>query len=1161
MNEKINKTKRNKMKIKIIAWNCQTLNDDIRERNKKIKFIGNWVKDIGPDIIFIIDAGKNHSKLLLPNYTLRNNGRDILGISQWIKEEVDLEFGNFIMKDIGMIFTYIRPNEKDTQKRDWIKEKIKQKYKIVGDMNLKTNKDIYDLLTVEGGVDGEDTLQTVITKDLEPNQNIIQISAPSDHKMVVFEVEKIVRNTAKMRLKNLQPEETEEVINGILKEGKWNQEIKIKQIKNRPSMTEEEYKKGNLIRAFINAKLDVPYKYYQFLWKGDKKEPFLGTSIPEKVEEDLRRHYNHNDEKIYQEIPKVRRKDKEGLYPIRQSYSQAQTYEAMKLETIDKALVSQWEGLNNIEKEKAIDNLIEVFNRNNTRIVFKAFFLAKTKELESVNDIRIIVVPPMFLKIWESLIYDKVVQGIGRIIDNEGLYQHGGKPGSSTYYACFELKKKTLELKSKAIVFIDISKGFDNVKFDELEIMIEEIEDETVKSVLKVWIKLVENADVMVNGRRIKKTRGLAMGLSLSPVMFNFYVNKPIRLSGIEKKRVTMYMDDKAINLYDNPVKAAEQYKRIEEWMMKFGMPFNRKKCVLLSTDEQISKTFQKEFNIKTEDKEKYLGVTLKLNEDGNIESDVRYYEVGEKIFALPKFQGFLIKKTVVNSAIFAKLRFRMMMLTPTRIIEKGKIVKIMRGAFARDFPVLSFVELIYIGPNLAQLFIDLTNLNNWKEEIKDVKDITKRKEILNQKVKEIMKCGIDQLDKRVEKLELDIDIKEIEINLDGLKKVVKRTWKIYKEEVTRNWMKEKGQEEINYPKNMITWLNNKLITNCKVLLNIVFRHLDLTKGNIIAFISETIKQINDKLQREEELKNFQYRDKAFFMINKPNKKLGEEMKTKEYVYKTLDKELKEILRIAKSDKKRYKELLWTFSTMEQVIESKTWNEESMNTMIEVLNYKIMDMGEEQKIFLKIMKQEKEEEEDDELTYQESKEEENSMTIGVATMDQEIRGSIGIRKKTKLQTIEENYTFQIENEKNIQKAKLACALRAIQLAKEKKWKKVNIKGDFLGIRNYFNYEWALKDKETRLYNYWTRKIVKENKIEVNWTIIKGEGLQEIVKQNNIARKGNKDVITSIDINVFSWDGICKQGFGPNPKSIEEFVKNSIYKFNYLFINLIIYLNN
>lgn len=588
-----------------------------------------------------------------------------------------------------------------------------------------------------------------------------------------------------------------------------------------------------------------------------------------------------------------------------------------------------------------------------------------------------------------------------------------------------------------------------------------------------------------------------------------------------------MYMDDKALNLDDNPIKAASEYEQIEKWMLKYGMPFNRKKCVLLSNEEEISKTFKEKFNINTEEKEKYLGVTLKLNEDSNLESDVRYFELGEKIFSLPKFQSFMVKKTCFKGALFAKLRFRMMMLTPTRIIEKGKIVKIIRGAHARDFSVLSFVELLHFSPNLAQIFIDLTNMKNWKDEIGKLTDQEERKSKLNQKIKEIMLCGVKQLDERLKNIDVDLDINELEIDLNDLKMLVKRTWRCYKEEITRNWMNEKENEGINYPRKLLTWLNNKLVTNCKVLLNIVFRHLDLTKVNITGFVIQIIKQIREKLEKEEDLQNFQSNNKVFFMLNAPKQKLKEDLKAKEFVYKELDKDLNEILTTSRKDKSRYKQLLWAFTIVDQIIESKVWNEESINSMIEAYNYKLMDMGEEQKMFLKIMKQEMEEDEEDEITYKEANQEEKSITIGVARIGEEIIGSLGITEKSKYQKLEQNLCFKIDKEKDIQKAKLACAIKALQWAKEKKWDQINIKTDYLGTRNYSNFEWAMNDEKVRQYNYYSRKLIKEGKLKVNWTIVKKEGIQDIIKQNMIAGEYEKNVKTSLTVNIFSWDNICK----------------------------------
>ena len=48
-----------------------------------------------------------------------------------------------------------------------------------------------------------------------------------------------------------------------------------------------------------------------------------------------------------------------------------------------------------------------------------------------------------------------------------------------------------------------------------------------------------------MNQRKVKKTRGIAMGLSLSPVIFVWYVD--VALRGVDKSKLSMYIDDLAI--------------------------------------------------------------------------------------------------------------------------------------------------------------------------------------------------------------------------------------------------------------------------------------------------------------------------------------------------------------------------------------------------------------------------------------------------------------------------------------------------------------------------------------------------------------------------------------------------------------------------------------
>ena len=1138
-NEIVNKIHRNRMNVRIMVWNMQSLNENITERMKKTRFINKMVTEVGPELVFIIDAGKNVSKIVLPNYTTINNGRDLIGKSQWIKEDIDNNRGCFILEDLEILFGYIRPNEKDKDKVELVKEKVEQGWKVIGDMNLMTNKELAEIFIKNGGVDGEETMQTVITKDVVENRKVITTSAPSDHKMIIFEIDKVIRNSAKMRLKTLNVEETEKVIGKIIKEGVMENDIKVVQIKNRTSESEEEYKRNCLLRAYLNAKMNIPYRYYNFLWKGDKKEPFLGTTIPKKVEKDLRNHYRENEDKEYKRINISEDEIKEiyeDLIPKKQTFSTAQNYECMSLEKVDKVLMEIWESLNEEEKFKAVRNIVKVADEKRKSILFKAFFLAKNKELNSINDIRIIVIPPTIIKIWENLIYSNVVEEITKIIDDGGIYQHGAKPGSSTYVAAFNLKKKAWQMKSEAIAFIDIAKGFDNIDFDRLGEMFERMENKKVKIMLKVWLSMVRNSDVTVNGGRIKKGRGLAMGLALSPIIFAFYCNEPLEKikNVVKKEKITMYVDDMALNLDQDPLKAVEEYKTLEEKFKEYNLPFNRKKCVLLSENEEVSREFLNRFGIKTEKKEKYLGVTLMLKEGGELESDNRFYEIKGKMLSLPKFHYFPIKKLIFKGALFAKVRYRMMMLRIQKKLEKTQIMKIVRSAHIKDFQILSFIEVIQFGPNIAQILIDLEALEEIKNKIQKIEEKETRVKIVNQELKKIMETGVTQLDSRLKEMNCDIDLKDVEINLETVKMVVKKTWKIYKKEVMKNWIQEKNNETI-YPEKICKWINNKLVMNVKTLINIVFRHLDMTKKNNLGVIREVMKQIVEQVKEKDRKIRIRTENRKYFMVNEPKEVLKEEEKTKEKIYGELDRYLEVILKETKENKERYREIMWILINMDVILESKNWNTENISTMLEILNYKIEDQSNEKEAIDKIMKEEEKEQDSEVGILTKSKEErlENTMKIDAYEEDGRIISIIKIKKNIQGKQKEIKYKMEIQKEDGMNNTmiNMVAILVGLGKIKEMKWKKINVIIKNVEIVKYVNMEWNIKNRRMWKLIGWLRTIIKDREIKVKWWLEDKSKPKEEQENKEEEEKDEQNALTEKKdsqwylLDKFVWDWV------------------------------------
>lgn len=260
-----------------------------------------------------------------------------------------------------------------------------------------------------------------------------------------------------------------------------------------------------------------------------------------------------------------------------------------------------------------------------------------------------------------------------------------------------------------------MSKGYDCIKFDLLFEVIKNIEDEEIRDVLFNWAILVFNMDVVVNNNKLKKTRGIAMGLSLSPLLFILYVD--FTLKGVPKDKLSMYIDDLGIVLDVNrsPEENLNFVMDIIERLDKFGLIINKKKSVVLSANPDFINVFKDSFPIVNKDK--YLGRTLQLNGDGSIVNDDRFYNIkGFRVNAFPYWPTFFVKRLIGVSALDAKLRFRLLMWETEDITIRTEIWRNTWFFFKKGMGKYSYMQMVFSMFNLFRYCIDVVDIVNWAE-------------------------------------------------------------------------------------------------------------------------------------------------------------------------------------------------------------------------------------------------------------------------------------------------------------------------------------------------------------------------------------------------------------------------------------------------------------
>ena len=1080
----ISKQRINWLNMNILTWNMQSFNKIDEEAIKKKSFLLENIAKINPEIIFLIDVGQKVNQLNIPNYRCANNGRDMLGIRYDIKVEPIIEQETFQLKQIDLNFVYIRPQEKNKEKIRFVKELMENNKAIIGDLNIKSNN--FDLKNYDRII-GEPTLQTVYLKKKDYKSKIITNLAPSDHLLVVFEIKRRVPHTSQIRLESITYNMTKKVIKDIFSKGKTEYKIKISQVKKILPYNEENRLLNNILNEFMNHNTKSIFKKYDFLWKGFKKEPFLGTYIPQEVFDSLKEHYHNNDDKRYNDFDYTNIDNLEitELCPCYTTASNANTYDGYILSNIDKAINNTWNKMISNE-ECNIKNFVDFCNKTKYQMAFETFFLRKNKTLNSVNDIRIISIVPIQLKIWENLIYNSVLNYLTNYIDEKGLYQNGGRRGGSTYQAVFEVRTKFEEQDGKGILLLDLTKGYDSVIWEILENDINNIKDDKVRSMLKLWINLVCHTDCVANGLKIKKTRGLGMGLSLAPIIFEFYVHGALLNTRVNWKKIVFYVDDCALiisNLEDIDI-----FKNISSEFGKRGLMFNHKKSCILSADSTIIEKF-KELEIKKKEYEKYLGISLGINNNNEVIVDDRYMKLSNSFTCIPKLICLSIKTRILDAAILARTRFSAMMISIKNSIELQYILRWIWKIYKRDFFKLSYSQLIFFMPNVAKYCFDLHDLMVIKQKTQNIGNLDEYENTINVFIKSRLTTKIPQWDKIINECWFNIK-EDFEISLNGLKYWCKEVWKCIIKNNVNIWLREKRADGIKIKSSFKDLINTKLFKNFKYIQIIILKHFDEKRIDFFYFLINFFINIKKKLTICQKL----FTD--FKECNLPfvtdNNKEFRNILFNEY-YTVLQTIIYEMLEYERKDKDKWKEILAISLVVDEICCNTRSYNKTVSELIYILNLKIKlrnnYIDKEVSIIMN-------EEDDEDYIVIEYSPENWDYTIAVdgSFANNKCGGGLIVRRKIngEFKDVDKLFFSVTNNNTNFRNVigELKSTYAAISYAIENAWPELNILFDYMGVCKFSVGKWISIDKCIADYRKAINKLLRNSKLVINWYKIK-----------------------------------------------------------------------
>ena len=1098
-NDWVNRTYSSNINIKVYVQNVQRINSSNDAIGwHKITFVRDVILDMNCDIAYLIDIGPKVKEIIFPNYKIYENGRDLLAVKSNIKLDVRVvpEWPIFIVNNSDLCFVYIRPNESKKEVVDEVCDLINKDKCVIGDVNLKSNPRIKKL-TIGKMILGETTGQTVaIKKKLTARINLI--SAPSDHKGVLLDMKKYICHNAGVKIVKLELNDAKKIVNEMLDTGQLQTPISFKTESRVNYGNDEEQFTKDVLYSFLKNDMAKCYVSYENWWKKMKKEPFLGCEVPESVEISLKDHYRHDASKKYVEITEEDLKgiDLADLTPKNPSFSNAITNEMIALREIDLALTTKWQETNKIDYEtgeiefdgnvanKFVNNLVKAINRNLHNISCKTFFLRKNKNrLELFHDVRIIIIMPIFMKIWESLIYNKVVMYLGNLINKDEKYQYGGIIGGSTYETIFDVQRKYQQGSGKGILFIDIEKGYDSVNWGTLHGLIKDIEDPSVNACLKVWYKVLIDMDVDVNHNRIKKTRGLGMGLTLAPIMFVYYVHRALLDTKINRHRLAMYVDDLSIIL--NSVDDEEILQELIFSFKRYEMNVNDKKCVVLTTNEDIKKTFSsKQMVVKNSDR--YLGVQLRITKENTFEVDGRCAYIKKDFLSLPKPMSFAVKRLIYHGAILAKLRFSAMMFSIKSIVEKKKVLQMIWSLFRFDFPMLSYVQLTMFSINYIRFFIDLFDLFQIKEEHSRHFDIVDRINKAKEAVRSKCLTGVEQIDIVIKKVDFEInDPRDWDINMETVKQLTNGIFDKVKISMIDQWKQVKIKEGINVYDKIEIFVNTKYVTNSKVVQMLLFRHFNVRYITINIFIIDIMIQIGERVTQDmdmtqefypkydsflkddcvtDELLNLFYNNRLSKVYDTFDALLDlEDIKEKKDTRKEIYKLFCILDTVVTGNRKRNKEELFYMFNFKRAMNLEIYN--SIAEVVENQQSELYDIYEQDKLDNSV------------ITF--------SVDGSYNTNLTKAGSGIVIRQGNKTSKFFFTVPQSLSQERNVS-GELLATLWAVKKAISMNLKKINLVFDYLGNVLYTKGIWSPKTMIAKVFVKEMNDLLKGKQLDIKW---------------------------------------------------------------------------